>query len=330
MISRSFLTVLVMLYGGVGLAPVAAQPDYYRRVVSQVSIFPGLGDTYRGYGQYLIDKEEAALKHEDVRQKKLETRRLTLDHYEFERDWFAGLLNRQRKRDEDAELVRAMNNPPFTEIASGRALNIILVALKDRKDQLATIRSDPLAPDVVEQINTNFGAGGNLGLLRGGKVTWPVPLKNPAYASTCKRIDECVARIYQRLLTSQEVAFEELKDLERLTDQLNASRAEEFRKNVKDSYIFQDSSLIRRFVSQLDDAISMLRRDQTNAILYLRPVEGKTPAEVALYLINKGLRIASPTEGKGGEIKYQVLHGEFVKLLKQLDPGAGVVRPAPR
>lgn len=344
MFSHWFPAAWLACCGMVCLPSVQAQPPSspYSQIVSQappVSVdvslnpfaiqVPGPGDYLRGLGDYFKKKEEAALLKEDVRRAKLETRRQELEHWEWERAFTAGLVNRQRQRQRREEIIRTMNKPPLTEIVSGYSLNVILKALKEKKEQLAALSAEPLQAETVEAINTNFGAGGHVGLLRNGKIAWPAPLKNPIYAATCQRIEACVARIYQQLLATSEVAYEDLRELGELAAQLEARLREQIRKAPDASYLFLEFTTIRGFSRQLDGAVSLLIRDQKNAVLYLRPVEGRNAVEIARYLINNGLEIAPPTQGAGGERHYRILHGEFVRLLKQVDPNAGVVPPPP-
>src|SRR5262245_44542379 len=132
---RSILSVLVLLCCTSGPASVSAQTKTtyttYQRIVDapytpfviQVPVpgdYPrGVGAFYSKYGNYLKKKEEAALLKEEVRQKKLETRQKELQHWEWERTWTAGLLNRLQEEDRQQALIRAMNHAPLTEITSG-------------------------------------------------------------------------------------------------------------------------------------------------------------------------------------------------------------------
>src|SRR5690349_12035067 len=83
----------------------------------------GVGDIIRARGDFLIKKEEAALLREDVRQKKLETHRKQLEHWEWVRDFRAGALNRQEQSYRDAQVKFNADYASRAEIYRAAALN---------------------------------------------------------------------------------------------------------------------------------------------------------------------------------------------------------------
>ncbi len=343
----AWLVAVVLV--GLGFAPPAlhAQVDLYRQMQTRRAVpavdfnlspfvvqLPGPGDYVRAVGDYRIKMEEAALLHEEVRRARIETRKLEWHGWEWERDFIAGILNRQRLRQQQQELKFALNRPGDTHVWSAYALNQIYFELRDKhSSQLATMTSMPLPRELldnVDHINTNYGAGGNLGLIRGGKVAWPMALRNPVYDSTRKKIDERVKAVYEGLFSIADVQQTDLAALRKLLSEVDSIRRDQFWKTTKERDHAGDSMQAQRFIRQLDDALNMLDQNPKGAVLYLRPIAGKNAVDVVRYMAENGVQFAPLTAGKGSERFYRMLYDALAELLNKIDPQAGAIPPAPR
>ena len=98
-----------------------------------------------------------------------------------------------RARERAADLEWARHDPPATEIWDGRALNLLF------RDALATGGVSrgptmPLSATTLSAINlVPAGTNTNLGLLKdGGRLSWPLPLTDPAFAEPRRNIDDHV------------------------------------------------------------------------------------------------------------------------------------------
>src|SRR5207253_8231696 len=102
-----------------------------------------------------------------------------------------------RRRFISQQIQRAVYDPPLTEIWSAVSLNYLL----DRAQLLQNnARGDlPLEEEMIAKINVTSGKGsGNVGLLRGGKVSWPLLLRREAFARDCEQIDALVGQAYKQ------------------------------------------------------------------------------------------------------------------------------------
>lgn len=285
----------------------------------------GAGDAWRGRGDYLIKVQQAALLHEEVRRARLDTRRMEWQAWEAHQDFMAGLLTRQQLRDKREELRRAVQVATISEIASGSTLNVLLRALEPHKSKLATLRSEPFRSDTIEAVNTNVGKGGNLGMIKGGIVTYPTTLQHQEFSTEREQINSLVAKLYRDLIDKRSADPQCIQELNRLGTNV---REKQRRMRLNGRVIFSqfhDFSAVNNFVNQLDDALSLAYREPADAALFLRPVEARSAAELAYFMIDNGLKFAPPTYGKSGDRQYQLIYREMLNVLKQVDPDAGAV-----
>jgi hypothetical protein len=95
----------------------------------------GYYDPYNGYlrggadvitaqGRFMVNMQDAYLKREQVRSEHIGNRRKIFDEYLYEREK-TPTLEEERQRHQLEQLNRSRNNPPVTEVWSGKALNDI-------------------------------------------------------------------------------------------------------------------------------------------------------------------------------------------------------------
>src|SRR5205823_56652 len=95
----------------------------------------------------------------------------------------ASPLEDQQRRDFQRALDRARRDPPRTEIASGRALNVLLANLSAQMANGQRGPDVPLDDGVLARINVSAKSEGDIGLLRDeGKLRWPASLQGAAFA----------------------------------------------------------------------------------------------------------------------------------------------------
>src|SRR5207249_3994890 len=94
------------------------------------------------------------------------------------------------------QLNRSRNNPPVTEVLSGKALNDILADLrklppaKPETGQLVNIQHLPLDEDGLKHINLSKGTG-NIAMLKNeGRLSWPLALSGPEFKEQRERINQ--------------------------------------------------------------------------------------------------------------------------------------------
>jgi hypothetical protein len=137
----------------------------------------------------------------------------------------SALLLRDRERAADLEWTRI--DPPATEIWAGRSLNLLLQNAVRSGD---VSRGPTIALDaaILKGINLSpVGSQADLGLLKdAGKLAWPLPLQEDAFADQRKSIDNnllaAVKELQYNKLPSREVLKGVQADIQALSDKLEA------------------------------------------------------------------------------------------------------------
>src|SRR5262249_5161236 len=106
----------------------------------------------------------------------------------------------ERERARLENLRRSRNNPPVTEIWSGKALNDLLLAIQQQFNRNIKGPNVPLEPSVVKHINVSGSqTGGSLGLLRqDGKLEWPFTLRTSQFKSEREKLDQLAYAAYKQ------------------------------------------------------------------------------------------------------------------------------------
>lgn len=217
-------------------------------------------------------------------------------------------LEDNRERFQRQQLRRSRNDPPITEIWSGKALNDLLLDAQKIVSNTAPGGSTPLDPDLLAKINVTSGkSGGNIGLLKGGKVTWPLLLRRKVFVRERDTLNQLVNRAVQQADQGEidaEVLEELIVQVSNLQKRLGTAARE-----AADAATWTPSMYIdaRNFLSQFDDALRVLQ--QPDAAKYLSgwySAKGRTVAELVRNMKENGLRFAPATAG--GETAYTALH----------------------
>src|SRR5262249_13220340 len=131
----------------------------------------------RAQGQFMLDHQHSLLIAEQVRTAKIENRKKELEQWLWERENLPTAQD-ERERVQREALRYARNDPSITEIWSGGALNHLLLHIQKLEATGYLSPATPLDPQTLAHINLTTGKkGGNLGLLRTGKLFWPMLLR---------------------------------------------------------------------------------------------------------------------------------------------------------
>jgi len=241
---------------------------YYR------SPYGGYGGSYSGYmdggsysyadtldaqGRLMISNQQAVLMQEQVKRERLRNKRRVFDEWLYERA-NTPTLEQLRQEARALELNRARNDPPITEITSGKSLNRLLDQLVKVQGSGIEGRPVKLDEDVLKRINvTGVSNGANFGLLKnGGKLIWPLGLTslspqdeaNAVLKQTQSLISEAIdqagkGRVDNNIIRALKGDVETLRQLlKRGMNDLNPS----------------DYIAAKSYLSDLDDAIKILER----------------------------------------------------------------------
>jgi hypothetical protein len=328
MTTLTYLLLLEMARAQVGAQGVAPTPYTYVPVYTSPyggyssdpygSYLRGAAEVIRAQAQFMVGQQEGAKLRQEVRQARFETRRKELEQWLWERERLPTPEDERQRRQRE-ELRRSLNDPPITEIWSAKALNDLL-AHAQKID--ARVPSDPLNQERLARIHVTSGKyGGNLGLLKEGRPTWPSLLSWEMFRPARSALDPLIA---EALIQARqgEVDAELLKAIhgkaQDLHQQLVASAYAAGNEARWTPIMYVDA---KHFLDQLDKALIALQ--QPNVKDYLTgkyAAQGKTVADLVRYLKENGLRIAPATPGS--EEAYTALHLSLAKYVR--DAGAAV------
>jgi hypothetical protein len=329
----------LLVAGGLALAVLcgSASPARAQRVANPYAMFGptfvspywgysydpyglhGAADVIRAQGQLMMNQQQAFLMKEQVRSARLDNRRKDLEQWLWERENLPTPED-DRARYLKEQLRRSRNDPPITEIWSAKALNDLL--LDAQKIRRAGVKADapPLSPEMLAKINVTTGkSGGNLGLLKDGKITWPLLLRSKReFEKDREHLNHLVSQAYRQAVQGQ-IEADVLVDMQGgVTDmrQLLSTMARSAGDQASwtPTMYFDATS----FLNQFDDAIKVLQQpDAAHYILGAYAAKGRTVAELVAYMAEHGLRFAPATAGS--ESAYTALH----KALAEYDTIGG-------
>lgn len=309
-IALATLTLLALLPSVAGAQPVVTDP--YKIVIPRVSsaywgytdnpyasYLHGAADVIRSQGEFTFMRQEAVLRRQKVREAKLENRRKELEQWDWERAFWTKSVEEQRQRVREAQIERSRNDPPLTEIWSAMALNDLLGELKRSRGELSAGASVPVEPEWLEHVHVTSGKGrGNVGLLKRGRVPWPLLLGSPQFDGERKAIDRLMKDVCEEARRGHRID-ESLRQLQGQVAALQKKLRAANKNTEPNAWIH-----VQSFLRDLDAALAGLERP--DAAFYLLPVQGKTVAEVVEYMTRKGVDFAPAT--CGDERHYRALY----------------------
>ncbi len=276
----------------------------------------GVAQYYSSAGQYQIDRAQAELINDQVRQSKLDTRRRINDEWRYEQS----LIPKNedlRQRDREYASRRARNDPPQAEIWSGAAMNTLLKDMLKFEGQSGIRGPDiHIDPDVVRRLNVVVAGttSGSVSLIREGQpLTWPPVLLNDDFNAVRGTIDSQLPLAVEKVKVGSggknEPLLKVLADLGKMKKTLDA--------NV-DNYSADDWIAGNRFINQLRESAKMLQKP--NASNYFNGkwmATGSTVGDLIYNMGQKGLAFAPCAEGD--EDAYNIAF----RLMSNYDAGLG-------
>jgi hypothetical protein len=271
-------------------------------------------DPYSGYlngvadvsGQYLVNQQYAHVVRQQSHQAKLETRRKAFDEYLYERDKMPTMEDdRERARIESVR--RSYNDPPITEIWSGKALNDLLDAIHKMDIQKGPGPKVGLDTSLLRDVNVSAGGlSGNLGLLRdGGRLQWPLVLRGSTYAGDRKRMNDLAMNAY-RQAQGDGVDPDTVNGMSKTLDQLTATLKDHVSDVAPNDYI-----RAKRYLNDLGDTLQALQDPKVgNYATGKWSAQGNTVTELVENMFRNGLRFAPATPGD--QAAYVALHRALV------------------
>jgi hypothetical protein len=269
----------------------------------------GAADVINANGNYQIQQQDARLKFEDWQQSKLQTRQRTIQEWQWEQQQRPTWLD-QKAQLQTANLQIARNDPPLADVWSGKTLNVLLKAFQQGLN--SGLAGPPVTVDqaMLAHIRLTDGqTSTGVGLLKdGGKLTWPVALGGPDFATDRKRIDGFMLQAAQQAGGKDGVDPATIGSLEKAVNTLETNLREQIR---ADEITPTRSVQGKRYVTELRDTIRLLQDPNVTAYLTgQRTPQGRTVPEVVQYVLKQGLSFAPAT--RGDEQAYTALYNAFL------------------
>lgn len=290
----------------------AQYPYPYNPYMPYYAIPPSAGNLYgasqviQAQNQQLTSVQQAKLMQQQVKQSKVDTKRAAFDEWKYEQANTPTQAELKAK-EQLAQLQRARNEPPITEIWSAQALNVLLQDLQ--KLQNSNYYSQPvqLDPQILKHINVTASRNdSSIGLLRAdGKLEWPYALRSSMFASDREDIDQLMLKVVNEAKGGTP-SYDTVSKLEKDVKQMTAKLREKIKDIPSNQWI--DA---KRYADQLSDTVKLLQ--ESNVSNYFNgkwQAKGSTAAELVAYMTNQGLRFAPVTAGD--EAAYAVLYRDLL------------------
>jgi hypothetical protein len=285
----------------------------------------GSADVLNAQGRFAVLQQQALLVREQLKAQRLANQSKAIDEYLYERDKTPTAQD-ERDRTQQQELRRALNDPPVTEIWSGKALNDLLSELQ-KKAARGVLATSPgpkelLGPDTLNSVNlTAAHRGGNVGLLRnGGRLNWPSAVRGAAFEPARERLSNLAQDAVNEVAFNNRVDPDSLKQMKEDLDRLQRQLSQNVRDLPPSEYIEA-----KRFLSGLGDALRAL--GQPDAASYLNrkyAARGATVPDLVKYLTDNGLQFAPAVAGD--EAAYIALHRALAAYAQSLQDPDGKQR----
>jgi hypothetical protein len=286
---------------------------------------PSYGGTLKGSaelvnaeGKFIIDQQQSLTMREQRRGEKIKNDRDRFDlmNYERERTPSAEEL---RLRGLQQQVMRSRNNPPVTEITSGKALNDLMQDIRSvpaRGDtaQLRTFQS-ALSEATLKHINVTKGQG-NIGLLKNeGRLSWPVALSSVDFKDDRAGINALVHDAVRQAGFNSQVDSGTIMQLIKDTDSVRA-RLRRTGTDLPPSMYIEANVFLNNF----DEAIRALQQpDVGSHFAGTYVLKAKTVAELVHYLTSQGLQFAPAVPGD--EAAYVAVQQALAAYDRAINPG---------
>ena len=298
----------VALMAPTGGEALAQRRAHFNPYAQFAPVYPGAwgyaADPYHGVADVIRAVGDVLYKREEIISKRLDNRRKAQEHWLWERDNLP-TPEEERERLRKQLTDHSRNDPTVTEIWSAEVLNYLLKDIRQRPNYYAT--ATPLDPDMLAKINITSGKRGvNFGMLKGGKVNWPLPLRRPAFTDDRQTLDQLVARAVNQAAAGQM----DVPAIDEMTQRLKGlqNRLTEILQSAKDDTLTPGRyGEAQSFLKQFLDAVRVLELpDAGQFINGTYAAKGQTVGDLVEHMSKQGLWFAPATPGT--ETAYTALH----------------------
>jgi hypothetical protein len=278
----------------------------------------GQASVISSQGQFAIQQQQALMENEKVKSARIDRRRQMMEEYLWERENLPTLQD-DRERSMREEFRRSRNDPPATEIWSGKALNDLLTAIQGTQNS-AGLRGPSVSvdPELVRRVNFTTGTTqASTGIVRDGKLSWPFALRRPKFDADRELIDKLVTEVVSQVRGGSPDAG----TLAALNDAVRRLRSD-LRSHVADLPPNEYVAALQ-YVNQLNETLRAVQQPGASETLRAKAaVQANTIGELVDQMSRQGLRFAPAAQGD--ERFYTALHQAMVAY------DAGLARVAAR
>jgi hypothetical protein len=298
---------------GFNYAPAPAPPAYPYPVPTG-GYYPGVAGGYMqgqasvisSQGQFAVQQQQALMENEKVKSSRMDNHRKQLEEYLWERQNLPTLQD-DRERTMQQELRRSRDNPPLTEIWSGKALNDLLTDIQ-KVEAGHGVRGPaiPLASDLLPHINlTNGTTRACTSMLRNDKLAWPMALRGEQFTAERDGIDRLVPQA-ARQASAGNIDPDTVSNLEDGVRKMRAHLKDLVADMSPNDYI-QGA----RFLNQLGETLRVLNGPNASASFGGQmQARGRTVGELVDQMTRQGLKFSPVAEGD--EAYYTALYQSLV------------------
>jgi hypothetical protein len=261
----------------------------------------GASSVINASGNLQIQTQEAKAMQEQLKQEKLRTRRQAFDQYRYEQ-MHTPTPEELKRAQQEEQLRRSRNDPPLTEIWSGKALNDLLKDVQQLPMDSTYTTSMLLDPAILQHINVTNGTtvSGSTRLLRDAKVVWPLPLKAKSFDAQRTQIDELLPMAVKQARAGS-VDGDTLENLIGTVRGMKNSLRQQVADIPSNDYI-----RAKRAVTELEDATRVLQDPNVANYFNKWTARGKDMSELVKNMTQQGLQFAPANNGD--QAAYTALH----------------------
>jgi hypothetical protein len=256
------------------------------------------------YGQYIQNEQKSRLLNQEVERSRIRTRRQLIEEMRTMQS-LQPMSEDIRRRDWEIDLSRARTQASVGDVLSGKSLNVLLTQLKQLHAKGQRGPSMPIDAETLAQINVSPKYGRNMGIIKSGKIHWPIGLNDERFTKFRETIDLKLAEAIERARTSGRVDAVLLKDLdtalkgmERTLEQVSAQLS-----------LSQWMETNRYLVHLADGFRALEAPDVQNFFNRKYEARGKTVSDLIDYMIREGLVFVDAAPGAEGA--YRSLHNSL-------------------
>lgn len=245
------------------------------------------------------------------------TRNAIYDQWAYERLGVQGLTAVQPGSDEaPPELLRALSNASEADIASGEALNHIVVGIV-AAEKKGKADSAFLPPNLLAQVRFSGPPTAEaINLLRKvGQITLPSAFDEPGFAELKPALEKDLAAVAAPVLVGKPADPTKAAKLG-----ADAAKARAILDPITRDLDFTEATQARRFLNNLDSLVKTLKGSGTSGLIDPRwTTEGVSVADLVKYMVRNKLLFGAVQ--KGEEDAYVALHRGLAGYLYVLTEG---------